>query len=181
MLPPPQVVARDMLHSVFDGGIPSKLLEVVEESLEDNVAELGDLLGSGEEDKRNSLCKGVTESGVLESVAAVAVVFVRNHDSEVLRRKVAELVNLVLDCGGEDFRVCDEVRGIRGNGSVGSAGLISGTGVVARVREVIEVVDHQLDDFWVVVTVRVALVFEIGRQVLEINDSGVSFLLNVRQ
>lgn len=66
MRPPQQLVAevRDAVHSILDGGICLECLEVVEKSLENNLAELGNFLRSGVEDDDDSLCKGVAGSSV---------------------------------------------------------------------------------------------------------------------
>ena len=169
MRPPQQLVAevRDTVHSILDGVVCLESLEVVEEGLEDNLAELGNFLGSGGEDDGDSLCEGVAESSVFEGILAPGA---RDHVLELLCCEFAEPVNLVLDCCGEQFRMRDDSRDcIRRIGTT-----------AAVVFERIEVHDHQLDDHRVVaIVVRIALasgVSLVSRQGLDYDVSGLSFL-----
>lgn len=153
MRPPQQLVAevRDAVHSILDGVVCLESLEVVEESLEDNLAELRSFLGSGVEDHSNRLGKGIAESSVFEGILAPGA---RDHVLELLCCEFAEPVNLVLDCCGEQLRMRDDshdcIRGIRAAAAV--------------VFERIEVHDHQLDDHRVVtIVVRIAPVFGVTR------------------
>ena len=96
--------------------------------------------------------------------------------SEILFCKIAESIGLVLDRCGEHFRMRQEALKCPGDkGVVGSGGCRSAGGFVAGVFEMIEALDHQLDDLRVIAClVHIALV---GTQSFELDDSGLPFLL----
>lgn len=156
--------ARDLAQSCSDLLLVFQCVEVVVQSVDDDIAKCRDLVWGGVEDDHDDYRKDfvVPEEGY--------------GFSEILFCEIAEPIGLVLDRRSEHFRMRQKALGGPGDrGVVGSCGFRSADGFVAGVFEMIEARDHQLDDLRVIAClVRIALV---GTQSFELDDSGLPFLL----